>query len=436
MSRCFPFLPPGYGDNGRDGGFLSLSSKEDRRKAKREKKEREKEKIEKREISNRERKEARHGDCDRKIEKKEISNQERKEAKHGDCDRGSKHEKRNSMLESCTGRKEEECEHMEKSGLTEEHGQLTCDNHLDSAHSMASNTNNNKLYGTHSIPINTCDNKRKRVHHEMGSSINEPLEQKLKSIAHTHGSGLWIRLPSLKNKSQQLLDKQASVLREEPLQRPPLNRQSQATHLSICKTKEPQQGPKKQSQARPPLLKTKEPLLLHKQSQATWPRLLQTEEARVLNKQRQATQAPLVKTKDLQKLLNKQSWATQPHLVKIKESSQVLDEEEAPLPTVGSDHQRRKDTNVRAETSNRCNTELSEEDLFATLIKEWKPIPIHQELSGVDNMEWLYEREQQQELRSDELEDIRVAKSALGSSSSAFYMPSIGIHALPFVLPF
>ncbi|XXG40338.1 hypothetical protein AAC387_Pa01g1081 [Persea americana] len=154
MSRCFPYPPPGYEGKSRDEALIeSLKREKDKaKKEKKEKKEKKKEKSKSKDHGKSEDK--KHGSEERGKDRRSQINQERVDHKK---------------------RKHEEIEQVERSSVTEEHGQPAATPSLyDSSDSTQSSA--------------------KRKKHDLDAA----------EAGHNQGSGLRIRLPLLKRKDPDL----------------------------------------------------------------------------------------------------------------------------------------------------------------------------------------------------------------------------------------
>jgi hypothetical protein len=219
MSRCFPYPPPGYYPKGERKEALiesSIKLQKEKEKAKAErKKERHREKKEKkREIKVKDTSEFGHGEKRKREHKDEKS-------RKGEKDRTDVETK---YIEK---RREDEAEQLERSNLTEEHGQPV--------------SLQNPCYSSDSTENS---NKRRRQ------------ESPVNGIRCTHGNILRIRLPSLKIKEPEV-DEEKIYAPSKPIRE----------ELRSLKLKEPVVDEEKIYSSRKPIreelrsLKLKEPVV-------------------------------------------------------------------------------------------------------------------------------------------------------------------------------
>ncbi|CAN6485264.1 unnamed protein product [Victoria cruziana] len=171
MSRCFPYPPPGFLKSKSGGPAVYEVLKEKRQEEKhRDKKERKKERKHK-------------GASEHGLDKE-------KKHKH----RSHKHERKEKLkADDHLGRIKEETEQIEKSCLTEEHGQP-----VDTRNSPDS--------------LDSVGYRGKRPRDSSSCPSENPSHKKQRTTCDaigTHGKGLRIRLPILKNSERQQSGKQA-----------------------------------------------------------------------------------------------------------------------------------------------------------------------------------------------------------------------------------
>ncbi|XP_031477673.1 uncharacterized protein LOC116248821 [Nymphaea colorata] len=174
MSRCFPYPPPGFLKSNSGGAVYEVLKEKQK-----DKKERKKERKHK-------------GDSEHGMDK---------EKKH-DKRRRHKHERKEKLKdEDHVGRIKEETEQIEKSCLTEEHGQpVGTQNSPDSLDSVG--YRGKRPLDSSSCPCEPPSHKKQRT---TCDAIG------------THGKGLWIRLPILKNSERQQSSKQACSSSSTPV---------------------------------------------------------------------------------------------------------------------------------------------------------------------------------------------------------------------------